>query len=287
MSQTWVAINGIVQPQQTASFAAASYPRLFTVATIKVSRAGAAEATFQLKLDSTLQAQVYTLPAGTLSSRVLVANGGLSVPANVTPTVVVVTNGESVPGESNDGILDLVFWMEEEAMAVGSVNTWLMPTAAHVQNCFTAQDWEAFNSDTMKVGQVDFVQDIISETVNKILDAIRTGRRNSLGAAGMIPGGAMETFRTVARWRVLDRFASQPQWERAAIEAKKAADADLKEIAEGRREFAEPATADITFRPPSGAWGSARYIECDPLVVSTEPGVKPLDPHYVGADDLA
>jgi hypothetical protein len=100
----------------------------------------------------------------------------------------------------------------------------------------------------------------------------------------------------VAKWRVLDRFASQPQWERAAIEAKKAADAELKEIAEGRREFAEPAAADISFRPPSGAWGSARYIECDPLVVpadlpsrGSQPqrlGGQPLDPHYVGADDL-
>ena len=235
--QTWVLLTGVLLDNvSTASFATTSYQRQVLLVTLNADTAPQDDkgATFTLTNDGSLGAQVFTLTKGsTTSGAITVANSGLVVAASKVLTVTCTFAG---------GVQDVSFWIESVIPASAADDTWSLPTAADIQGSISAPEYAAFTAALIQGSQADPIPGILSDTVNEIRDAIRTGRRNNLGPVGTIPGGAMHTLGHICKWHLFDLVKSLPGFADKSIEARKGADEYLDKVRKGEVVFVEPTT---------------------------------------------
>jgi hypothetical protein len=248
--QAWVPLLGLLANGQAQPFAAVSYGRNITTVTLNAGSAPTdpAGTQFQVNIDGTLQAQVFTLPQNTNSIAIPVSGTGLSVNGGSTLTAVVTAFG---------GAADVLFWIESTA-AAGAADAWVVPTATDLQGAIEAAEWEAFTDSILETNQSDPVPKIITNTVMRIRTAIRTGRKNDLGPAGTIPVGAMDLFLQVAQWYFFKRVKSVAFGDKALESMRREANDEIKAICDGDRIFEAPTT--VTETVPSGAIGYDTYV---------------------------
>ena len=238
---TWTLLPGaLIDNVSTAAFATTSYSRTVQLVTINADTAPTDNlgATFQVTLGGVLQAQVFTVLVSEKTSNPLtVASSGLVVPASTVLSVTCTHAG---------GVQDVSFWIESAIPASAADDTWQMPTAADIQGSIASPEYKEFTAALIQGDQPDPIPSILSDTVNEIRDAIRTGRRNNLGPVGTIPGGMMHTLGHICKWHLFDLVKSMPGFAEKSAEAERKAEEYLKEVREGKVVFVEPTTISET-----------------------------------------
>lgn len=228
---TWVAFNGYLADGQTQDFAPVSYNRLALFATIQAGVAPTSVLTLQFKIDGVLQDQVFTLAVGiAVPFQVAFADSGLAVPSGSILTAVITANGSAA---------DFKVTIEAASNQTGIADTWYAPTIGDIQEEICTPEYAAFTSSFL-TGSTDRIPGLIDDTVNQIRDAIRSGKRNNLGSAGTIPGGAAHLFMHIVKWHFFAFVASIPGAQDKSKEAKDLAETELVRIYDGKRIFVEP-----------------------------------------------
>jgi len=197
-----------------------------------------------IKLDGNTVTTV-TLPQASVKQAYVVA---LNIPAESVLSISVTQDG---------GATDLAVWFELISTATGAPDTWFVPDAGKFLEDISAPEYAAFTSRAV-TGGVDRLPGLINDTVAEIREAIRSGQRNNLGPAGTIPSGAAHIFMHICKWHFFDFVKSVPQFAEKSEKAKEQAEADLREIREGKRRFQQPLTIgeavaagfQITSNPP-------------------------------------
>lgn len=152
--------------------------------------------------------------------------------------------------------------------------SWIAPSAADVQAAVAAPDYEVFTNSFLQGNQADPVPMLIAASVDTIRDAIRSGRRNDLGATGTIPSGAMETFQALVRFKLVSRLTSAPNYAKNTEVAQRQAQELLTSIRAGEVSFDQPLANNVTEVVSSGMAGSDEYVKVTPddePVVGDEP----------------
>jgi len=237
---TWVLLPGALITNQSAAFATTSYSRTVTLVTINADTAPSDNlgASFQVTVDGVLQAQVFKLLVSTITSGALtVASAGLVVPAGKVLSVAC-----TYPG----GVQDVSFWIESAIPASAADDTWSLPTSANIQGSISDPEWTAFHSAVLQTLIGDPIPGILTDTVNEIRDAIRTGRRNNLGPVGTIPGGMMHTLAHIGKWHLFETVESMSGFADKAKTAKKDAEDYLDKVRKGEVVCVEPTTISET-----------------------------------------
>ena len=252
---SYLLLSGAIYDGQTIVAAAASYARLVTRVTLRAAGVAPADAGgLQVKLVvGVVDQATYTLPQGSVVAATTVVGGGFTLAAEAVLSAVVVAHGTTN---------DVAVWYEATAvLPAGTADTWYIPTAADIQGSISAPEYAAFTATLLQTGQVDPIQGILTDTVNAIRDAIRSGGRCNLGSAGTIPGGAAHTLGHVAKWHLFSRVQSVPQFQDKAKDAGDQADTYLKAIRDGEVKFIEPTT--VLEYVPSGAYGFEEAFTID------------------------
>lgn len=259
----WQPFPGSVLAGTTVPFPPASYDRTINIVTLIAGTAptAAGGANVQLIVGGVEQAQVFNLPLGVNLLQITVV-GGIPCPANTSLSVIVNTAG---------GALDMVVNLENNTNQIAVCDTWVTPTQQNVQAYVSAQEYQAFTGELLEMGQSDPVPQLMTDVVNKIRTAVRSGRRSNLGVCGSLPGGAMDLFAKLVKWPLFGRVSAVAFKDKMRTDYENAMK-EVTDIQDGKVEFVAPAIVGENVL--SGAWGSDAPICIDSL-----------DPVPVGEDD--
>jgi hypothetical protein len=182
-----------------------------------------------------------------------VSGDAINIPADVVPGIII-SNAASAT--------NLVVWIESEpAIDLGDETVWVALTVADLQSGIASPIYNQFSSAVMKEGQADPLPEIILNAVNRIRQAVRSGRKVSLGPNGTIPPSLRGDAIALAKYQFFSRSSALKAFvEEARTSAKDALDLFTR-IAQGKETPETPSSPLTDESPNISAWGSDTKID--------------------------
>ena len=236
--RTFLLLAGQLYPDQAALFPRVNYLRLAIELALICNGTvpSVVPATCDLTLDDVAQGETYTLPVGLKVGENNVNGGdGLNIAAQVRPGVIVTAAGNAS---------DLVAWLTAEVTIEEAAEAdWLTLTASHLQSRIAAAEYNAFTAALISSGQSDPVPQLLNHVSERIRQAVRSGGKVALGAAGMIPASLIDCGLSIAKYRLFGRVSSMKRFAELAKDDNDQALDELKAVAKGELVPEAPSTA--------------------------------------------
>jgi Protein of unknown function (DUF1320) len=233
--RTFVPLAGLLTDGQAVQWPRVNYDRLATELDLicygSVTQSAAVQV--QLTLNGVAQAGTYTLLPGLKTGENTIA-GGLTIPANVFPGIIVTANA---------GGSDLAAWLScDVVQAADQTGPWVTLTAADLQAHISAPEFNAFTSSFLMLGQADPVPQILEGQTNLVRGYVQGNPNNTLGLEGSVPKQLADVALTLAKQHLFQRVGALKSFASAMDEEVKQAMAILRDVSTGKFRISQPVT---------------------------------------------